>query len=466
MEIYLEYCSVRGRKGMNIVVGKHTLESLTAGMYLSSMVLYREYIQNAIDSIDDAVEKGLLSHNEGQVIVEIDQPGRCIQIEDNGMGVSQATALETLLDIGNSNKSLSARRGFRGIGRLSGIACSGKITFQMTYPGEAIGTNISLDCTHLREIMIPGHYEDYDLVKAIESTTSSTSFNVAVDAHYFRVILEDVTDSDNILNRDHVANYLSQIAPLPYNRACFSWGKTIEEHLIQAGYPLQSYQILMHSQSRQSEQLFKLYSDEFMVNVSRNQIDSMKNIIFNNIYHEDGTLLAVLWYGQSKYLGTIIDDKIKGLRFRKDNMLVGTRSTLNSIFKEERFNGWLQGEVFVFDKQLIPNARRDDFEATSIYKQLSKQLSILGTSLSKEIRAISNNRNLEPNSFKKLSLITNKSGRNLPTKYTILNLATSLSIKEKLLLEKVFDVITKTCEKNQSEIIIKNILLECKPKPF
>ena len=42
----------------SFVVGKYTLESLTNGMYSSPMDLYREYIQNAVDSIDDAVRSG------------------------------------------------------------------------------------------------------------------------------------------------------------------------------------------------------------------------------------------------------------------------------------------------------------------------------------------------------------------------------------------------------------------------
>lgn len=44
-----------------IVIGKHTLESLTSGMYSDPYVVYREYIQNATDSIDEAVACGIIS---------------------------------------------------------------------------------------------------------------------------------------------------------------------------------------------------------------------------------------------------------------------------------------------------------------------------------------------------------------------------------------------------------------------
>ena len=41
-----------------IIIGKYTLESLTNGMYSNPLDLYREYIQNAVDSIDSARRYG------------------------------------------------------------------------------------------------------------------------------------------------------------------------------------------------------------------------------------------------------------------------------------------------------------------------------------------------------------------------------------------------------------------------
>ena len=42
-----------------LVIGKYTLESLTNGLYASPLDLYREYIQNAADSIDVAIAERL-----------------------------------------------------------------------------------------------------------------------------------------------------------------------------------------------------------------------------------------------------------------------------------------------------------------------------------------------------------------------------------------------------------------------
>ena len=87
-----------------IVVGKHTLESLTTGMYADPFVIYREYIQNAADAIDAAVENGILKRDESEIIIDINVDDRSIMIYDNGLGVKSSIAEKTLVSIGNSKK--------------------------------------------------------------------------------------------------------------------------------------------------------------------------------------------------------------------------------------------------------------------------------------------------------------------------------------------------------------------------
>lgn len=53
----------------SIIIGKHTLESLTSGMYSDSYVVFREYIQNSVDSIDEATRTGVLLPGAEQISV-------------------------------------------------------------------------------------------------------------------------------------------------------------------------------------------------------------------------------------------------------------------------------------------------------------------------------------------------------------------------------------------------------------
>ncbi|MBQ3626349.1 MAG: hypothetical protein II948_06365, partial [Synergistaceae bacterium] len=65
------------------VFGANILENLTTGMYQDSRVIYREYIQNACDQIDKAVNQGLLDKDEAKIEINLDKDERVILIEDN-----------------------------------------------------------------------------------------------------------------------------------------------------------------------------------------------------------------------------------------------------------------------------------------------------------------------------------------------------------------------------------------------
>lgn len=72
---------------MEISIGKFTLESLTTGMYNEPESCFREYIQNAVDAIDMAVEEKLLTIEESRIEIIIDDERKVISIKDNGISI-------------------------------------------------------------------------------------------------------------------------------------------------------------------------------------------------------------------------------------------------------------------------------------------------------------------------------------------------------------------------------------------
>src|SRR5690349_10922469 len=89
----------------NVVVGKDILELLSTAMYMDPRTLYREYVQNAADGIDDAVSGGLLGARAGgRIEIEIDPVERQIRIQDNGSGVHANDASRILTALGSSKK--------------------------------------------------------------------------------------------------------------------------------------------------------------------------------------------------------------------------------------------------------------------------------------------------------------------------------------------------------------------------
>ena len=109
------------------IAGKFLLEILTKGMYSNPMHVYREYIQNSSDSIDKAIEAGVLQAAEAEIHIFIDDKERNIVIRDNGLGILLDIAKIKLMNVGASDKDGITERGFRGIGRLGGLAYAEKV---------------------------------------------------------------------------------------------------------------------------------------------------------------------------------------------------------------------------------------------------------------------------------------------------------------------------------------------------
>lgn len=114
----------------NYVFGANILENLTTGMYQDSRVIYREYIQNACDQIDVACQTGLLTTQmAGEISIDINAETRKITIEDNATGIPADSFQKTLANIADSDKHVGEAKGFRGIGRLCGLAYCKEMVF-------------------------------------------------------------------------------------------------------------------------------------------------------------------------------------------------------------------------------------------------------------------------------------------------------------------------------------------------
>ena len=185
---------------MDISIGKFTLESLTTGMYNEPESCYREYIQNAVDSIDMAIDQGLIQLDESRIEIIVDESHREISIKDNGTGISSNLARKTLLDIGNSTKLHTENRGFRGIGRLGGLSYCKKLSFCTTTRGEDVKTIVTFDCERLKKLLIPGQEDKHTLQSVIETVTNVSVLEEQTSSHYFIVKMEDVDDIATLLD--------------------------------------------------------------------------------------------------------------------------------------------------------------------------------------------------------------------------------------------------------------------------
>lgn len=373
-----------------IIIGKNALESLTSGMYADSFDIFREYIQNAVDSIDNAYRSRILFPEQELVTISLNSTAGSIEINDNGLGIASNEAEQILTCIGCSRKDISLSRGFRGIGRLSALSYCQSLIFETSFPGEECASRLTIDALKISEMLsLQNETPTLQAESVMESACSFEQFKVARGQHYFRVIMKGIDNNSNLLNPNLVLEYLRQIAPVPFNPVEFIWGKEIVKRIQQCGYNIPHYRIHLIASDKTYE-ITKPYSDKFLVDKARNIYDSIKDISIKELYDNDNNNnqqpIAIIWIAKTNFVGTVVDKKVKGLRIRKGNILIGDHHTLNSVFKDSRLNGWNIGEVYVLNNKLLPNARRDNFENSPSLKIFIEKMTEFASNFTVQIK--------------------------------------------------------------------------------
>lgn len=376
-----------------VQVGKYTLESLTTGMYSDPKIVYREYIQNSVDSLEYAVSIGLLEQQSMRIDIIVNTEDSYISIKDNGTGISAAEAAQTLMNVGNSKKRNSNNRGFRGIGRLGGMSYCDTLVFTTSAEKEKVKTVVSFDCKRLRHLLVPGEYEDMSLSSVLEEITTITTLPEKEEKHYLCVEMIDVNGFSDLLDIDAAKSYISQVAPLPYQSRHFIYTSQLKEYLNENGYTIEEFPIFVGENEFDLEPVYKPNKSRFRADRGKRTADEITSMAYFDITI-DGELYALGWYGNCGWYGFLSDKELSGFRVRKGNILIGDSRTMNVIFKEARFNGWTQGEIFIVTDKLIPNARRDDFEQNDAYYKFIEALSNgVGLDIARTIREASLTRN-------------------------------------------------------------------------
>src|SRR5438552_7111113 len=135
----------------SVTVGKDVLELLSTSMYVDPMTIYREYIQNAADAIDQARDGGDLK--KAKVQISINPESRSVRIRDNGTGLPWKLLPERLMNVGASTKRGTSARGFRGVGRLAGLGYCQSLIFRSRTPGEDRVSELRWDCRSLKSTL-------------------------------------------------------------------------------------------------------------------------------------------------------------------------------------------------------------------------------------------------------------------------------------------------------------------------
>ncbi len=373
-----------------LIIGKHILDSLSIGMYNNPLMLFREYIQNSVDAIDQLTKKRKHKTNDSRVEIIIDGKTRSITIQDNAIGIKAKNALSTLHDIGKSSKKIDTNRGFRGIGRLGGLGYCEELRFITKAKNESIYSVSKWDCAKLRKL-ISENNDSLDAVKLVKNITEFSQHKYTKNKrdHFFIVKMHNVRSSKNVLlDVPVIKSYLSQVVPVPFNDN-FSHKKEIERKLRNIVPDYETYNIYVNG-----EQIFKPYEDIVEVGGKKGSTkDHIKNVEFMEFSNGAGPL-TFGWIANLELLGKVSSiGLVDGVRLRSGNILVGDKYLLCDYFRERRFNNYLVGELHVVDQRLVLNSRRDDFEDSQhkeeFYNYFIKEV---GLPFSRKIREASEKR--------------------------------------------------------------------------
>lgn len=366
-----------------VVVGKDVLELLSTAMYVDPLTIYREYVQNAADAVDQARCAG---QNSGRIDIAIDAGVRSVSIRDDGTGIPAADFRRVLTSVGASAKRGTQARGFRGVGRLAGLAYARALTFRSRAAGEDRVSAMTWNCQALR-IALRDPADGRDLATIIDAITTTTVTHEEAGSPFFEVRLEGVArqGDDRIMSPGTVADYLSQIAPVPLDPS-FSHAESMAETMA-ATVTLGDLRISIND----GELLTRPFRDLLPIEGGRPL--RLHGVAFIEVPSVDGGIGAVGWVAHHDYEGAIHPStRVRGLRVRVGDVQVGEAGVLADIFPETRFDAWTVGEVHVLDPRIVPNGRRDDFERNVHLANLKNHLAPLGRDVANRCRTSSRDR--------------------------------------------------------------------------
>jgi len=345
--------------------GKNIIEMLMFNMYDECKVIYREYIQNSFDAIQQAVLTGCLpSINDGIVNVNIDSKHRTVTIRDNGTGISIEKAPSTLLNIAASEKDGYSQAGQYGVGRLVGAGFCSKIRFRTKAKGEEIGTEVVINSDNARSIIRDkNNHSDAVTVMSVISEVSKTTDD---DEHFFEVTLENIKEGyDELLSESEIMSYLASVAPVDYS--------------------FQFKNILIN----QNPEFKEIHSKMKFVRLSVNNkpitkkyglkvIGTGDDILSLDVFHlkDEETELAWGWYAVTpftKEIPEVFQEEIepnRGIRLRKNNIQIGDAKLLDKFFHEARGNHYFYGEIHVVSPEIVPDSTRQGLASTHEALQL------------------------------------------------------------------------------------------------
>ena len=351
----------------NPVIGVDLLKMLMLQLYSNPRCIYREYIQNALDSINEAVNTGILNEEkDGRVSISITKNDICI--EDNGTGIRSDRAVKILTDIANSVKNGVDTAGQFGVGRLSGGGYCEVLEFETTYNGEDVSTIVSLNTVALRELIEKNH-TDISAEDAMRTICTTRTIPAKPEEHRFIVRLKNVINSREILlDIEEIKSYITEYAPIDYSVLFNSLiNNSSQTEFVKRHKKIDKIRVSLNE--------FSDIEKGYGVKIVGTDDPIEKIRYFELPIHPKYGSLGWGWYAVTEFSVQINDEKdsCAGIRLRKHNISLD-KNILNSCFKEPRGNKYFYGEIFITNDNIVPDSGRQGLAAGEEAEALMQEI--------------------------------------------------------------------------------------------
>lgn len=364
------------------LVGGNILSLITCGIHTNPLVIYREYIQNAADSIASSNKS-----ETGTVEITIDPSASRINIRDNGPGLPPDQIKRELVPIARSRKHRKFNRGFRGIGRLSGLAFGSSVSFLTRHQAISPVTRMVWNGDQLRKEIGKNTPVEEAILKciAIDQLDGDN-----YPENFFEVQIDGISRhvASSILNRDFVREYIGKVCPVHFKKD-FAYRENFLSLFQRHSNPL-TLDIYF---SDEKEPITRPHGKN--INLSNGRQDDFLDFDEIKIPALDNDNCAAIgWIAHSSYLGALPKKSgIECMRARVGNIQIGDEAIFDHLFTESRLNRWCVAEIHILDTRIVPNGERDYFEPSPHVRNLENHLSAVCRKLERRCRNASGERN-------------------------------------------------------------------------
>lgn len=361
--------------------GKKLLKICMGDLYPNPMVVYREYVQNACDALQEAEQKGLFDKNvEKTVSIEI--KSNSITIHDRGIGVRMDDVISSLIDLSFSQKS-GNRIGRYGIGRLTGAKYCDELVFETSANGEDKKSIVRFNARKARDIISSD--KELQCTDVVDMVTTFNREAETPEAHYFRVTMNNVFEK-HLLDENDVKQYLSETVPVDFSLS-------FKSYLLNPAY--EEYPEFKDLYKQQpccnvilnGDSLKKRY--EIKVTNSINQEERIGKIHFFKLEDEENTL-AWGWYAMTVTAKQFITSvPFRKIRLRQLNMAVGDMTYFDNLYKKDADSSYFIGEIYTIHPLIEPTTGREGLVDNQYKKIFERKVKELFERLNKEYNELS-----------------------------------------------------------------------------